>query len=269
MSGEPASKQPILNALLASGFPFQTAIAEVVKSVAGFDVARQEFPWRDHTGTDRFLDLVVCCQHLIVTIECKKTQKETFTFLHPTVAGKTPQQLIRARCVYLQQVRDSSRRLVLWSGDLAVKPASLQSAFCVVGTSDSGKDQRLLERDAQLLIRGTDAYGRYEASHANRSPLDEPNRVIIPVIVTNAKLFSISYDPNSISLETGQLPMMPEPDIAQIEWVRFRKAFTTSIRDVGDRTIFVVAAASFQKFLNDLNEFPHPVLARNEVAVPD
>jgi hypothetical protein len=79
-----AAKQAVINALLASGFPFQTAIADVVRHVPDWSIEKEEFPWRDDTGTDRFLDLVVCKNNLHVTIECKKTQKEIFTFLQPT-----------------------------------------------------------------------------------------------------------------------------------------------------------------------------------------
>jgi hypothetical protein len=196
-----ATKQAVINALLASGFPFQTAITDAVKRVPDYRVLAEEFPWQDDTGADRFLDLVVFRHNLIVTIECKKTQKETFTFLQPT--GTSQQSVNRSRCLCLRQIQDSTKRLELFCGDWDIKPKSPESAFCVVSTSDSGKDQRLLEKDAQLLVRGTDAFGRYlkpEKKHA----LGDPDRVIVPVIVTNAKLFSANYDPNDVSLDTGQ-----------------------------------------------------------------
>jgi hypothetical protein len=260
-----STKQAVISALLASGFPFQTAITEVVRRVPDCRVVAEEFPWRDDTGVDRFLDLVVHRHNLIVTIECKKTQKEIFTFLQPTGTSQT--SVIRSRCLYVSQIQDPTKRLELFCGDWDIKPKSLESAFCVVSTSDSGKDQRLLEKDAQLLVRGTDAYGRY-LKPGKKNALGEPDRVIVPVIVTNAKLFNANYDPNDVSLDTGQLPVMPPPDISTLEWVRFRKAFTAANRDVGERTVFVVAAASLQRFLHDLDEIFSPQSPRHFVIVP-
>lgn len=185
--------QAVINGLLASGFPFQTAIAEVVRKIHYCTIAAQEFPWRDEAGADHFLDLVVHTHSLIVTIECKKTQKEIFTFLQLT--GISQQSVTRSRCFYLLQIDDSSKRLELWTREWDIKPKSLESAFCVVTTSESRKDQRLLEKDAQLLLRGTEAYGR-SLTRERKTELGEPDRLIVPVIVTNAKLFSATYDPN-------------------------------------------------------------------------
>ena len=246
------TRQAVLNALLASGFPFQTAIAEIARQVPGYNVLAEEFPWRDETGTDHFLDLIIFKRdfNLIVPIECKKTQKEILTFLQSTAAVQ--RDSVRARSVYLNQIQDSTMRFELFCADWDIKPKSEESSFCVVSTSDSGRDQRMLERDAQLLIRGADAFGRYVKEQRRTQPPEQPDQVIVPLIVTNAKLFQARYYPGDISLETGQLPTSPRPDISSIEWVRFRKAFTASGRDAGERTIFVVTANSLQKFLREL-----------------
>jgi hypothetical protein len=253
----------VINGLLASGFPFQTAITEVVKKVPYYRVAAEEFPWRDEAGADRFLDLIVHTHSFIVTIECKKTQKEIFTFLQPNLNSES---VNRARCFFLHQIDDSSKRLELWCCDWDFRPKSLESQFCVVTTSESRKDQRLLEKDAQLLVGGTEAYGR-SLTRERKTELGEPDRYILPVIVTNAKLFSATYDPNDVSLDTGQLPFTPSPAISTVEWVRFRKAFTAGNQDLGDRTVFVVAATSLERFLQNLDSINpsqtprHPVLA--------
>ena len=244
------TRKAVISALLASGFPFQTAIAEVAQQVPSCNLVAEEFPWRDDTGTDRFLDLIVAKYDFIVTIECKKTQKEIFTFLQSTAVLEKDE--MRSRCLYLQQIPDVTKRLELFCSEWQIKPKSQESAFCVVSTSDSGKDQRMLEKDAQLLIRATDAFGRYVKEE--RKPQLEWDQVIVPLIVTNAKLFVAKYNPSDVSLETGQLPIPPtppQPDISPIEWVRFRKAFTSSEKDRGHRTVFVVAANSLKKFLHD------------------
>jgi hypothetical protein len=245
------TRQIVIKALLASGFPFQTALAEVAQQVPHCKLVAEEFPWRDDTGTDRFLDLIVVKYDIIVTIECKKTQKEIFTFLQSTAVLEKDE--MRSRCLYLQQIPDATKRLELFCSEWQIKPRSQESAFCVVSTSDSGKDQRMLEKDAQFLIRATDAFGRYVKE--KRKPELEWDQVIVPLIVTNAKLFVAKYNPGDVSLETGQLPKPPtppQPDISPIEWVRFRKAFTSSEKDRGHRTVFVVAANSLQKFLHNL-----------------
>jgi hypothetical protein len=263
-----ATRQAAINALLASGFPFQTAITKVVCDVPDCRIEAEEFPWRDDTGADRFLDLVVRKHNLIVTIECKKTQKEIYTFLQPLHPDATGQRtVIRSRCLYVSQIQDSSKRWELFCGDWDINPESPESAFCVVATSDSGKDQRLLEKDAQLLVRGTDAFGRHLKAERTK-PLEEPDRVVVPVIVTNAKLFKANYDPNDVSLDTGQLLML-QHKISTVEWIRFRKAFTAANRDVGARTVFVVAATSLQTFLHDLDEIFSRQSPRNFVIVPD
>jgi hypothetical protein len=110
-----ATKQAVFAALLASGFPFQTAIAETIRHVPNWRVAVEEFPWRDETGADRFLDLEMFRQNLFLTIECKKTQKEVFTFLQPTGTGS--ENMTRSRCLFLRQIQDSSARLELYCGD--------------------------------------------------------------------------------------------------------------------------------------------------------
>jgi hypothetical protein len=112
--------------------------------------------------------------------------------------------VVRARCLYLSQIQDSTRRFELFCADWDITPNSSESAYCVVSTSDSGKDQRLLEKDAQLLVRGTDAFGKHLKSELPSRPLGEPDRVSVPVIVTNAKLFKVKYAPGSVSLDTGR-----------------------------------------------------------------
>jgi len=103
MPDQPNSEAPqaVINALLASGFPFQTAVARVVRQTPRCTLAGEEIAWRDGTGTDQFLDLVAQKGHVSFPIECKKTQKETLTFLLPDGADGN---VIRARCAYFSQI---------------------------------------------------------------------------------------------------------------------------------------------------------------------
>ena len=103
-----------IGALLASGFPFQTAVAGIVHEVPNCTLVREEFPWRDAGGEDRFLDIVATKHRFIVTIECKKTQKEPLTFLQPS--GTNGDVIERVACT---SPRFRIRRSV-WSYSAAI-----------------------------------------------------------------------------------------------------------------------------------------------------
>jgi len=247
----PKVPQPVNGALLASGFPFQTAVAQVLQHTPGCTLTEEEFPWQDEFGIDQFLDLVGQKGFCVVTIECKKTRKETFTFLQPEVASGDE---IRVRCAYLTQIKDATRRVELLYGDSQLRPKSPESAFCVVSTGHSGKDQRMLEHDAQRIVRATDAYAQHYQDTFKSKDFPERNRLFLPVIVTNAKLFVAEYNTADVSLETGELPNHPPATISSIKWVRFRKAFRTGGRDAGHRTVLVVAATHLKTFLGKLED---------------
>jgi len=242
----PNTLQPTLNALVASGFPFQTAVSQVIRRSA-YTLVAEEIPWRDDAGNDQFLDLVAEKNRLTLTIECKKTQKETLTFLRPNHSGRNTSD---AHCFRFSHTQLSAGRMKLLCDRQFLTPQSPESSFCVVSTGE--KDQRLIERDAQRLLRGTQAY----AAHRNRpnNPIEE--RLFVPVLVTNAKLSVADYLTDDVSLETGQFSMPPNVEVIPKQWVRFRKSFTSSGDDFGDRTVFVVAATAFEEFLVHLDKSP-------------
>lgn len=278
---ENETPQAVIAALLASGFPFQTAVASAIGQLKDWSVVAEEFPWRDDLAGDQFLDLVVSDDHFVVSIECKKTQKEMFTFLQPGSKGvseerfqflrpgKAADSVVGARVLYLEQIQDSTKRMELFCADRFMSPASSQSSFCVVSTSSSGKDQRLLERDAQRLIRATDSYAwQYKGDFKVKSN-SEYERLVLPVIVTNAKLFVAKYDAASVSLDTGQFQTPDAAALAPVDCVRFRKSFTShGHRDHGDRTVFVVTASSLLAFLGGLALTETSALGRVHFQIP-
>jgi len=244
-----------IQSLSASGFPFQTAVAHAVALVPGWTLQYQEYPWRDESGSDRFLDIVAIKGNMTATIECKKTRKEVFTFLNP---GKGQNDVRACLCPFAGQVKDSTRKMQLYCGRFEAQPVSFEASFCVVSTSESGKDQRLLERDAQLLIRGTHALGKeYVRKNKHLSTL-EPDRPYIPVIVTNARLLIASYDPADISFETGEFKTMPDSSqLEPINWIRFVKSFTSHPDlDPSIHTVFIVSAHALCQFLTELEADP-------------
>jgi len=246
--------EPVLESLLRSGFPFQTAVAQMIRGAAGWSLIEEEFPWRDDEGRDCFVDLVARCDILkTLVVECKKTDKDALTFLLPTASGDV-HEVRAAWCVHLSQVMDSTRRVELFSGMCEFDPRSWDSMFCVVSTSRQGKDTRLLERDAQALVRGTDSYALHDKRHIS-SPADgEPDRIYVPALVTNAPLYVAKYDPASVDLKSGELPRHTA-DVSPADWVRFSKSFTlTRGCHLGARTVFVVHAEALGRFLEQFKQ---------------
>jgi hypothetical protein len=119
-----------------------------------------------------------------------------------------------------------------------------------VSDSGSRKDERLLEKDAAALVRGTDACARDFRSRTQTEAVSS-HCLFVPVIVTTAELYTVPYSPgDDISPETGEFRKGYPKDLQSLRWARFRKAFTSEAgRDFGDQTIFVVRATAFDEFL--------------------
>jgi hypothetical protein len=85
-------------------------------------------------------------------------------------------------------------------------------------------------------------------------PID--SQLVLPVIVTNAPLYSVRYQPSEVSLETGEFAELPR-EIERERWVRFRKSFTADTRfEIAERSVFVVNATHFRDFLKQLQRIP-------------
>jgi len=124
----------------------------------------------------------------------------------------------------------------------------------VVSTGNSGKDQRLLERDVGRLILGTDAYAQRVRRSIPLSREKELGWPFVPVLVTNAPLYVARYEPTDIALDSGEFATPPK-DVEAVPWVRFRKSFPSSGRvDLGERSAFVVTAPGLAEFLAELGD---------------
>ena len=259
---EPEVPQAVIGSLLGSGFPFQTAVARVARNVQHCSVVAEEWPWRDDASDAQFLDIVVEKRPFFVgCIECKKTQK-AFTFLQPK---GTNNRITSARAVFLRTDIGVNRKHRLYCGEYPeIAPGSVEAEFCVVSASDSEREKRLLERDAQLVVHATDAY----AEHVRRNKSGQPGCIFVPIIVTNARLFAADYDPAAVSLESGQISPVTAATVTPVDCVRFYKSFTADgDRDLGNRTVFIVSAAKLERFLSLLERsMAHDV--QNEIEVP-
>lgn len=249
--------QSVAAALQSSGFPFQTAVAAQIRALPGWSIYASEFPWQTSRGESQFLDLVATNTNLFLAIECKKTRKEILTLLRPVGHSHTG-MLEEFRCLRVQQIMDSTRRIEIFCEEWALHPRSTSSEFCVVSTSDSGRDQRLLERDAGLLVRATDAFAHTyrERFRPDRDRPPSSACLIVPVIATNAPLYTARYRPAEVSLETGEFVQTPQ-EIEGVPCVRFRKAFTSDGGpDLGDRSVFIVNASALAEFLGHVEAAP-------------
>jgi hypothetical protein len=249
----------VFGALQGSGFPFQTAVRHVVaaKATAGWRVHASEYAWQRLDGEDRFLDLVADNGTFFLTIECKKTTKDTWTFLRPLGLDSTG-RTEDFRCLRAEQIRDSTKRLALYCETWRLEPSSIRSEFCVVSTSKTG-DNRMLEKDAGELIRASDAFADDFRDHfePNLDAAPSAFHLFLPVIVTNAPLFTARYNPNEVSLADGQFKKPPR-EIESCHAIRFQKTFMSDSRfDLGERSLFVVHAPSFPEFLDLIAQTRH------------
>ena len=247
----------VLAALQSSGFPFQTAVAHVINPSVEWALHASEYPWQTSAADGQFLDVVATNRVLFLTIECKKTRKDILTFLRLLSLSRTG--LVEDfRCLRARQSLDSTKRVEIFCEEWALKPRSTSSEFCVVSTSESGRDQRLLERDAAFVVRATDAFAQdfRERFRPDRDPAPSTACLFLPVIVTNAPIYTARYKPTEVSLESVEFSVPPR-EIDNVPWVRFRKAFTSDRGpDLADRSVFVVHAASFAEFLGQVAPAP-------------
>ena len=114
-----------------------------------------------------------------------------------------------------------------------------------------------MEPDAAFVVRAADAFAEFiRMNEKQRGTLPIDSQLVLPVIVTNAPLYSVRYQPSEVSLKTGEFPELPR-EIEREQWVRFRKSFTVDARyDIAERSVFVVNAAHFRDFLKQLQRIP-------------
>lgn len=262
---QPGLPESVLAAIAASGFPLQTAVSRLIAGTLPYQVLQEEFPWQDRSGNDQFLDIIAEHGAAAFTIECKKSETQSWIFLRPD--GSASRDTSRARCIFSRQIQDSSRRLELFCGDWIVRPASFESKFCIVSTGPRGGDQRLIEPDAQRLLRATDVYAELMRSKFQPGPLDELDKPLLPMIVTTARMFVAHYDTKQIPLASGRLEIEPA-GLMEVKWIRFRKTFSSSRQvDVGERTILVVGAQHLEELLAKL-EIPLRPGPSNPIQMP-
>ena len=185
-------------------------------------------------------------QRNMVIILCPGRDKFVFLLPADVDAGAQRQAV---ECIYLHQIQDSTRRGAVAWGSASALPLSYEATFCVAKSSSSN---RLLENDAQPLVRATEAYAmnRYRQFKPQGS---EPTSVAcVPVLVTNAPIFVARYRPADVSLDSG-IYLARIEHLFPVRFIRFTKQFTTSVYfDVRQRTVFIVQASAITEVLRNL-----------------
>jgi len=236
-TNDEAFPKELLSAVGNSGFPFQTAIAAAIRA-SGIFTIEEEVAWQDSDGVNKFLDIVATNERVRLCIECKALRSETLVFLLPHVVQRAGTFEIHA--VHLSRMTDSTRRPIVVYGTSQTAPLTPESNYCVAAGKKAHGESRLIEREVQPLVQGTEEYAR-DRCQQFRPPDNKPQSVIcIPVLITTAKLFVAIYDPLSIPLENG-IYQAQEKDLRPVPFIRFTKEFTASSSE-GSRLRSVIIA---------------------------
>ena len=237
---------PVLGAVQRSGFPLQARIQHEIQRRPAWSVLASEHPWIDPDGREQFVDLIACCsgrRAVALVIECKKMQQRSLLFLRRI--GQDNTEEVATISVWRRKDKDEP-----WSPELLVgdylEPRSYVSQFCVPTDKDRA-GQRLLEPDARVVALAAETLARQDWDR--RFP---KGCLLVPVIATTARLYTLSFRPDEVSLDTGEFsdPLHHER-IMPIPWVRFEKTLTAR-NEGGWQTVFVVSSASLPAFLDEV-----------------
>jgi hypothetical protein len=238
-----------------SGFPFQLRIEHEVRTSTGhsWSIASREHPWVER-GKEKeyFLDLILESGRQRMAIECKRTQNASWIFLTNPAGLPEPEvgrPQIKARVFYASRLPGGELLQTWW--DFDVRPSTVASDFCVIrGTGDD--QSPLLERLGRHVVDASREVGEMALSLGESADAV----VVIPVIVTNAKLYACPVDPGRISLDEGRF-VGAEARFVELPYIRFQKSLSQEVtkarqkpRNVWEadknreRTVFIVNSES-------------------------
>ncbi len=254
----------ILNLANSTGFLFQIGVRHQIRLTTnehGWGVIGQEHRWHHPiTKQTGFADLVLANQssrfHII--IECKRATGRQWVFLTPSDSTRTT----GTTSTFSFHAPNHSEERGGWL-DFSLQPTSPESMFCVV----MGQDERntpMLEHVADSLLPSTEAIAREDAVLEGTTD-PQAWSLFIPLLVTNARLFTCGFDPGTIDLAQGKLH---KADFKEVGLVRFRKGLATNYpgkltpktlleaNEYAERTMLIVNASALTEFLVEFH--PHP-----------
>jgi hypothetical protein len=214
---EDADKK-LLELVHQSGFPFQIGVRKEIERTAGehgWSVSAEEYHWIHPTsGKSGFIDLIAEHSQLYysLVLECKRVRAKDRSAKGPSWIFLTPRDYTtsenRLSGYKADKIRDdvAERKLnhdkAYWTDTEKFSPGTIESAYCVFETQD--EKSPMLERIADTLLPSVEAAATDWFSHSWVS--NGESRVFIPVIVTNATLYTCSFDAGDISMVDGNLP---------------------------------------------------------------
>ena len=221
-----ALDEQLLKIVNASGFPLQIGLRRTInqsKIDHGWSVDVEEHHWRHpRSGAEGYIDLVIEHESLFLRliVECKRPTDAKWIFLTPK--GSRPSSQVLS--AFAATKGGGGRDLTGWC-DLAIEPASPESAFCVLqGQSD--RDRPMLERITDSLLPSVEALA-FEELAIPGYYCGGLKHIYVPLVVTTATLYTVSFDPAAVDLEVGQLPVS-SANFTPVPFARFRKALATS-----------------------------------------
>lgn len=227
----------LLELLNGSGFPFQIGVRGEIERTTethGWRIDAEEHFWRHpKTGDSGFIDLVSSHGDFIFTIliECKRVKERgEWLFLMPRkYAGE--KRRISALCArspggepadpfFVQSVDP----FFVWC-DFDFDPISPEASYCVFRGQDEKKP--MLERIADDLLPAVEGVGVEEKQLKLGDRTSGGDwRLFLPVIVTNATLYTSSFDADKVDMSSGRLPE-GTCEFSPVPFVRFRKSLAT------------------------------------------
>lgn len=226
----------LLDLLNGSGFPFQIGVRreiERTEETHGWKVDAEEHYWRHpETASSGFIDLVASHNNYIFTIliECKRVKEDgKWLFLMPRdYAGE--KRRISALCT---NGPDSEAKPFFGWCDFDFDPVSPEAAYCVFRGQDEKKP--MLERIADDLLPAVEGVGFEEMQIKVADKLSTGDwRLFLPLIVTNATLFTATFDADKVSMASGRLAD-GACQFTPVPFVRFRKSLATHYPGTGTR----------------------------------
>jgi len=250
----------LLKLVNSSGFIFQIGVLREIERTFShhkWDIVAEEHRWKHpESGENGFIDLVIKRDMIFrIVIECKRATGRNWVFLTPRNYSKPSDTVSLFWTDRIEPDQD------VWGWiDLLIQPGSPESAFCVVQGQGDGQTP-MLERIADILLPSVEAVALEELSF---KPNKEINRchLFVPILVTNAQLYTCSFNPEQVDMIDGKLPT---GEFKNTPFIRFRKGLATyyqvdenagnlsEAHKFKERTLLVVNASSLAAVLGSFS----------------
>ena len=256
---------PLREQVDRSGYAFNMGVAEVIRRSRDrqfWECTAVELPWSASLSKDGgFIDIAIMRDRAVGIIECKKVNNgDRLVFL-----TRHDQSESETRCRLDVYRKDKPQGGALppqfetrfGTVECNMVSGSPESAYCVASKGPKSANLNLDDIASDLLASCEGLLGDWDLKLR-----DDPT-VCIPIIVTNALLFTCAFDPAQMDLGSGDLPA--DAAFMSRPFVRFRKALrngagltSLDVKDLdevvgeGERTVFVVDSRQLVPFLAGL-----------------